>query len=105
MGVRRLWDGQPHLQRPKRVEIDVTGFVISDAVSRLEHRWPSFSHARETKNLFLLYVSNYAFHMVPTRAFATDEEADGCRELVRKMVAERPGPAFPVLPATAQSTS
>jgi hypothetical protein len=99
VGVRRMWAGQPHLLRPKLIEIAEPGVVVSDGVSRLEQLWPSFSHARETTNLFLLYVSDYSFHMVPKRAFATTADADEFREMVRRMVVERPGPAFPVLPA------
>jgi len=100
VGVRRMWTGQPHLHRPKRIEIAEPGVVVSDGVSRLEELWPAFSHARETKNLFLLYVSDYSFHMVPKRAFATTADTDAFREMVRRMVVERPGPAFPVLPAS-----
>jgi hypothetical protein len=99
LGVRRLWEGQAHLQRPKRLEVSDDGVVLSDAVSRSEQRWPAFSHAVETPNLFLLYLSNFSFQMVPKRGFASAAEADEFREIVRRMILERPGPAFPVLPA------
>jgi hypothetical protein len=99
LGVRRLWEGQQHLQRPKRLEVSEEGIVLSDAVSRSELRWPAFSHAVETPNLLLLYLSNFSFQMVPKRAFASAAEADDFREIVRRMIVERPGPAFPVLPA------
>ena len=97
VGVKRMWEGQPQLQRPKRIEIAEPGVVVSDAVSRTEELWAAFTHARETRNLFLLYFSEYSFQMIPKRAFATTADADGFRELVRRMVVERPPPAFPVL--------
>ena len=99
VGVKRMWDGQPQLQRPKRIEIAEPGVVVIDGVSRSEQLWEAFTHARETPNLFLLYFSEYSFQMIPKRCFATTADADAFRELVRRTVVERPPPAFPVMPA------
>ena len=93
-----MWESQPQLHRPQSVEVREDGVVIADAVTRAENRWDAFSHVIETANLFLLYTSDYAFHMVPKRAFASEKELRSFRELVRRHIAERPAPAFPVIP-------
>ena len=71
--------------------------VISDAATRAEHRWNAFSHVFETSNLFLLYTSDHAFHMVPKRAFGSEEDVRSFREVVRRTIADRPAPGFPVV--------
>ena len=95
---KAMWEKQEHLHRPQSVEVREDGLVISDAVTRAENRWDAFTHVRETPNLFMLYSSDYAFYMLPKRAFAAEEELRQFREMVRRRVAERPAPAFPVIP-------
>jgi hypothetical protein len=91
------WESQPQLHRPQSMEVEEETVVISDAATRAEHRWDAFSHVLETSNLFLLYTSDHAFHMVPKRAFASEQDVRSFRELVRRTIAERPAPAFPVI--------
>jgi hypothetical protein len=72
--------------------------TISNTLSRHVHTWEAITHVRETPNLFLLYVSNYGFHMVPKCAFTKPAELDAFRELLRARVVERSPKGFEVLP-------
>jgi len=95
---KAIWESQPHLHRPQSMEVTEGGVVVSDAVSRTENRWDAYSHVRETPNLFLLYTSDHAIQTVPKRAFGSEEDLRHFRELLRRTIAERPAPAFPVIP-------
>ena len=95
---KAIWESQPHLHRPQTMEVTEGGVVVSDAVSRTENRWDAYSHVRETPNLFLLYTSDLVIQSVPKRAFASEQDLRSFRELVRQTIAERPAPAFPVVP-------
>jgi hypothetical protein len=99
VGWKASWDSMPQLHRPKVVEADEQRFTVTDAVDRMEHRWEAFTHVRETPHLFLLFTAARTFHFVPKRAFASAAELDAFRDLLRRHVAQRPAPAFPVLPA------
>jgi hypothetical protein len=68
-------------------------------VARHEHRWDSFTHVVETATQLLLFTGWYTFYFVPKRAFANAAELDAFRDLLYRHVAQRPSPAFPVLPA------
>ena len=98
-GDRMIWDAQPSLQRPRVLEADERSFVLTDAVARHEHRWESFTHVVETATQVLLFTGWYSFYFIPKRSFASTEELDAFRDLLRRQVVQRPAPAFPVLPA------
>jgi hypothetical protein len=95
---RIVWDGSPQLQQPRAVELDAGGMTITDIFSRTEYRWLIFRGFEETANVFVLFVSDYSFQVLPKRAFdgATAEEL---RRLLRAH-AQPPIRAFPVLPPT-----
>ena len=42
-------------------------------------------------------TSDHAFHMVPKRAFGSEEDVRSFREVVRRTIADRPAPGFPVV--------
>ena len=97
--LRKVWEAQPSLHRPHVVEADERGIVFSDAAGRTEQRWEAFTHVHETAGLFLLYTGRLSAQFIPKRAFAGAADLDAFRELLRVTIAQRPGPAFPVLPA------
>jgi YcxB-like protein len=98
-GLKALWDAQPALHRPHVVEVYTDRIVFTDAVDRLEHKWEAFTHVRETPGVFLLFTSTYSMHIIPKRVFPSRADIDAFRELIRRTIAQRPAPAFPVLPA------
>jgi hypothetical protein len=92
----KLWQGQPSLMRAKLADISAEGVILSDPFSRVEFKWPAFVRFSETKNLFLLYNSDFSFLMIPKRAFPDQEHLEAMRALARTIT---PAPAaFPVQP-------
>jgi len=93
-----VWSGQPSLTRAKTADISATGVCVTDPLSRTEYDWPAFVRSAETKNLFLLYLSNFSFLMLPKRAFPDEEHLEAMRAPTRGI---GPAPsAFPVQPIT-----
>jgi hypothetical protein len=100
----RSWTAQPHLHRPQTLEVAPDGLVFDDGACRRDYRWEGFTKFREGDTLFLLYVSEIAWHTVPKRAFAAPADVDGFRELLRLHVADvdrAVGQGFPVYAAAA----
>jgi YcxB-like protein len=58
------------------------------ASGRAELLWSAFIRVRETPHLFLFYVQKHLAHPVPKRAFASEQEIAGFRELIRRHVRE-----------------
>jgi hypothetical protein len=48
--------------------------------------WDDFLKWKEGKNIFLLYISDHMFHMVPKRFFANHEDIDSFRDVVRRSI-------------------
>jgi hypothetical protein len=97
--LKKLWEASPAMHRPQALDADEQRIVFSDAAGRFEQRWEAFSHVQETQGVFILYTGQLSAQFIPKRAFATPAELDAFRELLRRHVAQRPAPAFPVLPA------
>jgi hypothetical protein len=98
-GLRAQFEAQPALHRPQVAEVYDDRIVFSDSVGRYEHAWDAFTHVRETPGTFLLFTSQYALNILPKRVFPGREAIDAFRELIRRTIAQRPSPAFPVVPA------
>ena len=99
--TRRNWDAQPHLRNPQSLELTPHGLRFEDGVCVRDYRWAGFTKWREGETLFLLYVSDVGFHMVPKRAMAGPHEVDQFRHLLWQHVRPiDPLPfGFPVQPA------
>ena len=53
--------------------------------------WSDYREWLEGRNLFLLYVSDRLFHLVPKRAFPSEDAIANFREQLRARIASRPG--------------
>ena len=71
--------------------------AFTEPPERLEAKWLAFARVIETQNLFVLYVGEHAFHMVPKRAFADAAHVDEFRGALHDRITHRPA-AFPVPP-------
>jgi hypothetical protein len=96
--LKKLWEASPGMHRPQAVDADEQRIAFSDAAGRFEQRWEAFSHVQETEGIFLLYTGALSAQFIPKRAFAAAADLDAFREMLRRQVAQRPAPAFPVLP-------
>lgn len=93
--VADSWELQTQLQRPLTIEFTAQGAVIDSPFSHCRHRWEDFPGVRETPTLFLLYISPSLFHIIPKRAFRSEEDLSGFRNMAQSLAGPRP-PAFPV---------
>jgi hypothetical protein len=94
----RLWDAQPHLRLPNTVTAHDDGLRVEDANATHDYRWPAFVKFRESDRLFLLYVSQVSFIMIPKRAMPEPGNVEAFRQLLERNVAgDGPVPArFPL---------
>ena len=93
----RKWENRPDLHRHQTVDISAEGLTLSDTVSRHDLQWPAFVKGEETRHLFLLFTWESSGLMIPKRAFASDEELDAMRNLM-KLIPSTPNTGFQVLP-------
>jgi hypothetical protein len=88
----------PGLSRTKSVDISGVGITVCDPFSRSESQWQAFATCHETKSLFLLFTDPKTCLMLPKRAFASEEELNAMRALMR-FVGIR-GSGFSIQPVT-----
>jgi YcxB-like protein len=93
---KKLWEELPSLSRSKTADISAAGIALSDPVSRTEMSWDGFVGWQETKSLFVLFASEYTSVFFPKAAFASDEEREAMRALMR-FIPVSPARAFPVV--------
>jgi hypothetical protein len=94
---RRIWNGHPQLHSPKTLTIDDEGLVFCDPLITNSYRWPAFARSMETPALFVLYVGDQTFVMVPKRAFKSAQGMEQFRAMIDHYVQGRTR-AFPVMP-------
>jgi hypothetical protein len=93
---QRAWAGQPNEHVQKRWDVSDAGIVIDTGHSRSDLKWSTFRRYLEQPTLFMLYVSEFSFHMVPKRAFANDVQLAEFRDLLRQHIQPRTQ-CFPVI--------
>jgi magnesium-transporting ATPase (P-type) len=98
--ARKRFEREPAAHRLQTVEITEGGLSQSTHASSTQYKWEAFIRQLETPNLFVLYVTEVTFLLLPKRAFAGQDEINAFRELVAGVV-NPPGRAFPVLPPKA----
>jgi hypothetical protein len=81
----RHWDAQPHLRREQTMEQTDHGLRFDDGLCVRDYQWSGFTKFREGDGLFVLYISDVGYHMVPKRAF----NAPGAIESFRRLLEQR----------------
>jgi hypothetical protein len=96
--LRKAWEGQPALVRPKLYDLSVYGVSVDEQVTHRHYQWPAFVRWLETKTLLILCPSEMTFEILPKRFFASPEELDAARALMKGQIrdAEKTPAAFPV---------
>jgi hypothetical protein len=94
--IRRLWDGQAHLQGIKTILFDHDGVTLEDATYSARYRWLAVQRMVETSHVLLLYIGGLAFLPISKRDVPSEQIAE-LKALVQTHVESR-GRAFPVLP-------
>ena len=83
---RRLWEAQPNMALPTAAEATTQGLRIEDAHSTRQYKWSAFTKWRESDALFMLYLSDVTFQLIPKRALATPGQVEEFRRLLEQNV-------------------
>ena len=89
--TRRIYRQQKAMQRPRTLSWDDDYLTSEGADSTARIPWSDFIRWRENDQLFMLYLSDVAFHIVTKRAFNDADEISAFRRLVQQKIAPRPG--------------
>jgi hypothetical protein len=95
---RRGWKGQPSLELHQRWDISDAGIKTDNGTTSSEMKWTAFRSFLDQPTLFMLYPSEFSFHMVPKRAFADDAQVEEFRDLLHGHIQPQTQ-AFPVIPS------
>ncbi len=95
---KRQWNSTPAFQLHKRLVADDDHVAIDDVETSLTMKWSAIKKFSETANLFLLFIGDYNYYIVPRRAFTPLTEVEFRRLLAQKIQPQTK--AFPVLQAT-----
>jgi magnesium-transporting ATPase (P-type) len=95
--ARKRFEREPAAHRLQTVEITEGGLSQSTHTSSTQYKWDAFIRQLETPNVFILYLTEATFLLLPKRAFPGQAEIDAFREFVSRVVSP-PQHAFPVLP-------
>lgn len=101
--VQRMWDENPMLQGAKVADISVDGVEIRDHLYHTNYSWQIFSSARETKNLFVLFMSPLVFVMIPKRAIESEEQLSAMRAMLRNLLTGNRPTGFAVVPTAPEA--
>lgn len=81
-GVRRQWEEQTALHRPKSVEFPDDGIIVFDPAFRLDYHWTAVRECGETPHLFVLYTVDLAFQVLPKRSLGAEAYVEQFRAYV-----------------------
>jgi hypothetical protein len=79
----RHWENRPDLHRHQTVDISAEAVALSDTTCTHNFQWPAFIKGEETRNLFLLFTWQSNALMIPKRAFASAEQSEAMRNLMK----------------------
>ena len=104
--LKRHFDTRGPLQRHHVIELSAErGVIDAEPFARHEYRWDAFVLWHESENLLLLYIAANVMIPLPKRCFASAEQLERCRQLLREMIDTRRSAqrAFEVLPMDASA--
>jgi len=86
--ARNQFSKQPAAHGTKRLIVQAGGPHWEGSGGNADIKWQAFIRCVEGKNQFLLYSSPACFHIIPKRAFTSDQLAE-FRELLAQNIQER----------------
>lgn len=95
--IRKGWSQSDLAEQSTTLETTSMGILIRTSTTRSEIFWPGLPLFRETANLFMIYISQNSYLMVPKRAIADPAATDDFRRLLVENITHRRS-AFEVIP-------
>ena len=87
--VRRTYAQRKDLHHDISMVVTNSGIASQTERGNSTKPWSDYLKWKEDKNIFLLYLSDQMFQMVPKRFFATHEDIDAFRSMVRHSIADK----------------
>jgi hypothetical protein len=84
--TRRLFRQQKALQRPYEMVWDADEIRRTSETGNTRIPWSDILKWREGNRMFLLYLSDVTFYIIPKRAFANETAIDEFRKLLRDKI-------------------
>ena len=81
-GAKKQYEQDTELQKPANIKIYKDKIVYTSEMSFAARKFEELYKLTETKNLFLIYISEYKAHIMPKRFFSSPEEIIKTRELL-----------------------
>jgi hypothetical protein len=78
----------PRTQGGFHYRISDAGIESRGSAGSTELNWSAFIAARETTEAFQLFISGSRFHFLPKRCFASPQEIDLAREIIRANISK-----------------
>jgi len=86
---KRARKDQPNEQPHQKWDLADSGVIIDLGTSRTQMQWGAFCRSLEASTVFLLYATQYSYHVVPKRAFASAEQTAEFADLVHRHIQPR----------------
>ena len=80
------WKGNPHVRGEIQCEINDDGVKMKTPTSDSFNKWESFIKTKETRNLFLLFLSKHLVYMVPKRTLQDEAQIQELRALIKQKI-------------------
>jgi hypothetical protein len=87
--VRRTYRQRKDLQRPCTYLPSEKGLGFETEGAQGTKAWSDYLKWKEGRSVFLLYMSDQMFHVIPKRFFSSVDELNAFRELLAERVAPR----------------
>jgi len=87
--VRRTYRQRKDLQRPCAFLPSESGLGVETEGSRGVKPWSDYLKWKEGKSVFLLYMSDHMYQVIPKHFFSSPDEVNSFRNLLEQKVARR----------------
>jgi len=84
--TRRTYRQQKSLQREFRICFGDAGLSAENEIGNATTPWSDYTKWKENEHLFLLYVSDPVYHMIPKRLFNDSDDVSQLRQILSASV-------------------
>ncbi len=85
----RAYGGNEALHQPLRFNFSADGVSVSGSAANAHQSWSVYWRVRETRRAFHLYTAGSVTQLVPKRCFASAEDVQRFREVVRTALGDK----------------
>ncbi len=82
----KIFQQQKSLHRESLIRVNESGVEMQSEIGRALVPWSDFLRWKEDKRIFLLYLSDVSFIMIPTRGFEQEQQIVDFREIINRNI-------------------